>query len=313
MTENEIQETGEESFEGHKSGFVTLVGRPNVGKSTLFNAFMRQKLAIVTPRPQTTRLRQLGIVTEPGYQVILIDTPGLLRPRHKLDEFMVGVATDALEDADVVVWMVDSSELPGPGDKIIAQQLTALPAHLHVILAMNKVDLLKVEDVLPRTDAYRQLLPDAPWILFSAEANPGVIELWEMIIAALPEGPVYYPEDQVTDFFVRDLAAELVREQIMLQLRDEVPYGTAVVIQEFKERENGVNYISANIYVERDAHKRILIGAKGSQLQQIGAAARKEIEALVEGKVFLELWVKVAPKWRTDEKSLKRMGYRVAE
>lgn len=313
MSENELIETWEDAPDGHKAGFVSLIGRPNAGKSTLFNAFMRQKIAIVTPSPQTTRIRQLGIVTQSNYQVIFIDTPGLMKPRHKLDEFMVGVATEALSDGDVVVWVVDASEPPGPGDEIISRQLAALGPDIPVILAMNKADRLTAEEVLPRSEAFRALLPHAPWILFSATEGNGRDELWQMIIDALPEGPRYYPADQVTDLFVRDLAAELIREQIMLQLREEVPYGTAVVIQEFKERENGVNYISANIFVERDSHKRILIGAKGQQLQQIGAEARKEIEALTESKVYLDLWVKVEPKWRRNEKALRRLGYSSAE
>lgn len=309
MNEETNNQFWEEVPEGHKAGFVTLVGRPNVGKSTLFNAFMQQKLAIVTPRPQTTRQRQLGIITEPAYQVVFIDTPGLLKPRHKLDEFMVQTANEALSDADVVVFLVDGSEPPGPGDRIIAGQLAALGESAQVILAINKADQMKADQVIPHSEAYRALLPDAPWIVFSAANGAGRDELWDMIIAALPENPPYYPADQVTDLFVRDLAAELIREQILLQLRDEIPYGTAVAIQEFKERENGVTYISANIYVEREAHKPILIGAKGQQLQQIGAAARKEIETLVEGKVFLELWVKIEPKWRRNEKALRRLGY----
>ena len=313
MSETETNETWQETPAGHKAGFVSLVGRPNAGKSTLFNAFMRQKLAIVTPSPQTTRIRQLGIVTQPEYQVIFIDTPGLIKPRHKLDEYMVGVAAEALNDADVVVWLVDSTEPPGTGDRIISEQLKALGDHVTIILAMNKADLLKAEDVLPRSEEFQAMMPKAPWILFSAAQGNGRDELWQMIIDALPEGPRYYPADQITDLFVRDLAAELIREQILLQLRDEVPYGTAVVVQEFKERENGMIYINANIVVERDTHKRILIGAKGQQLQQIGAQARKEIEALTESKVYLDLWVKVEPKWRRDEKALRRLGYRSAE
>jgi GTPase len=309
MNEETNNQFWEEVPEGHKAGFVTLVGRPNVGKSTLFNAFMKQKLAIVTPRPQTTRQRQLGIITEPEYQAVFIDTPGLLKPRHKLDEFMVQTANEALSDADVIVFLVDGNEPPGPGDRIIAGQLAALGEAAQVILAINKADQMKADQVIPHSEAYRALLPDAPWILFSAATGAGQEELWEMIIAALPENPPYYPADQVTDLFVRDLAAELIREQILLQLRDEIPYGTAVAIQEFKERENGVTYISANIYVEREAHKPILIGAKGQQLQQIGSAARKEIETLVEGKVFLELWIKIEPKWRRNEKALRRLGY----
>jgi len=300
---------GYEIPEGHKSGIVTLVGRPNVGKSTLMNAFMQQKIAIVTPRPQTTRVRQLGILTDVNYQMIFVDTPGLMKPRHKLDQFMVQTAVETLQDADVILWLVDASEAVGPGDRAIAQQLTSLGTNAPIILAMNKSDLLSIEDVLPRTEAYRALLPDAAWILFSARKGNGRDELFQMLIDALPEGPRYYPPEQITDMFVRDIAAELVREQVMLQLREEIPYGVAVQVNEFKERENGTIYVNATLLTERDSHKQIIIGAQGKQLKELGAAARQEIEELVGGKVFLELWVKVQPKWRSDEKALKRLGY----
>lgn len=302
-----------ETPEGFRSGFVALVGRPNVGKSTLMNAFMQQKIAIVTPRPQTTRTRQLGIITEPSYQMIFVDTPGIIRdPRHKLDEYMVGAAVEMLTDADVVLWLVDSGELPGPEDEDIAAKLRALGDQTTVILGINKLDALPAEEVLPRAEAYRALLPDAEWIMFSALTQAGLPELLQMLVEALPEGPMYYPPEQITDAFLRDIAAEMIREQIMLQLRDEVPYGTAVQILEFKERPNDTTYISANIFVEREPHKRIIIGSKGSQLREIGAAARKEIEAMLEDKVFLDLWVKVEPRWRRDEKALKRFGYSAA-
>jgi len=311
MMSEEKQEMPLEGFEtppGHKSGFVTLVGRPNVGKSTLLNAFLSQKVAIVTPRPQTTRTRQLGIITTDTYQMIFIDTPGMMKPRHKLDEFMMETAVETLEDADVILWLVDGSELPGAGDRAIARELANVK-HGKVILGINKADLLKPEQVVPHTEAYRALLPDAPWILFSAAQGNGRDELFQMLIDALPEGPRFYPPDQITDTYIRDIAAELIREQIMLQLRDEIPYAVAVKVIDFKERANGTTYISANVFVERDNHKRILIGKKGAQLKALGEAARKEIEELVEGKVFLELWVKVQPKWRHDDKTLKRLGY----
>lgn len=296
---------------GHRSGFVTIVGRPNVGKSTLLNAFLGQKVAAVSPRPQTTRTRQLGIITEAEYQMIFIDTPGLIQvPRHKLDEFMRETAVETLADADVILWLVDGSEPPGYEDEAIAKQLMGLMKQAKVILGINKVDLMKAAQVIPHSEAYRTLLTDAPWILFSATSGNGRSELFQLLVQALPEGPRYYPAEQVTDVYVRDIAAELIREQILLQLRDEIPYGVAVEVLEFKERPNGSNYISANVYVERDSHKQIIIGAKGVQLKQIGEAARKEIENVVEGKVFLELWVKVEPKWRHSEQALKRFGYR---
>ncbi len=298
-----------EEPEGHKSGFVAVVGRPNVGKSTLINAFMGQKVAIVSPRPQTTRIRQLGILTEDHFQMVFVDTPGMMKPRHKLDEFMVETAVDSLNDADVVLWLVDGSDMPGPGDKNIASQLNMLDSQVTVVLGMNKIDQLKPEQVLPHSEAYQALVPDAQWVFFSALHGNGRDELLQLLIDALPEGPRYYDADQVTDLYLRDIVAELIREQVMLQLRDEIPYGVAVQTDEYKQRPNGVTYISANVFVERDSHKHIIIGAKGAQLRQLGAAARKEIEALVEGKVFLELWVKVEPQWRRNERALKRFGY----
>jgi len=299
-----------ETPEGFKSGFVALVGRPNVGKSTLMNAFLQQKIAIVTPRPQTTRTRQLGIFTEVHYQMIFIDTPGIMKkPRHKLDEFMLKTAVDTLTDADVVLWLVDGSEPPGPEDQAIAAKLQSIENQTPIILGMNKIDRLSPANVLPRSEAYSFLLPDAEWILFSALRQDGLPELLQMLVNALPHGPLFYPPDQITDAFLRDIAAEMIREQIMLQLREEIPYSTAVQVEEFKERANGTTYISANIIVERDSHKRIIIGRNGEQLGKIGAAARKEIEDMLEGKVFLELWVKVQPKWRRDENTLRRLGY----
>lgn len=242
--------------------------------------------------------------------MIFVDTPGIIKePRHKLDEFMVDAAQEVLSDADVVLWLVDSSEAPGPEDKTIAEKLGALGDQVQVILGINKLDTLTADQVLPRSEAFRALLPDADWIMFSAATGAGLPELLEMLTDALPEGPMYYPPEQITDVFLRDIAAEMIREQIMLQLRDEVPYGTAVQVLDFKERPGEPTYISANIFVERDSHKGIIIGKKGAQLRKIGSTARKEIEALLEDKVFLDLWVKVEPKWRRDENALKRLGY----
>ncbi|MEW5986323.1 MAG: GTPase Era [Chloroflexota bacterium] len=294
--------------EGHKSGFVALAGRPNVGKSTLLNALLQQKIAIVTPRPQTTRSRQLGILTTSTYQIVFVDTPGLIKPRHKLDEAMMETAQAALLDADVILWLVEASEPPGPADRIIAEQLRGL-REAKVILALNKSDLLPPEKVTTAVEAYRALLPDAPWILLSALKGQGCEELQQLLVDALPEGPRYYPTEQVTESYVREIAAELIREQLFLQLREEVPYGSVVRVEEFKEREDGSAYINAVIYLERDSHKRIVIGHKGEQLRQIGAAARIEIEKLTEGKVFLDLWVKVEPHWRQNERAVKRFGY----
>ena len=310
MAELDLSSLAEEALpEGHKSGFVAVAGRPNVGKSTLMNALLKQKIAIVSPRPQTTRSNQLGILTRPEYQIIFVDTPGLVKPRHKLDEFMVSEADNSIHDADVVLWLVEANEWPGPGDKNIAATLLELPGTTPVVLGINKADLLRPDSVIPRTEAYRALLPEAGWLLFSALHGDGVDVLLQMIVDVLPEGPRYYPADQTTDAFMRDIAAELVREQIFLQLREELPYGTVVQVEEFKERESGVTYIGATIYVERENHKRIIIGAKGARLREIGSAARRQIEEMLQSKVYLEWWVKVEPNWRRNKKALKRFGY----
>ncbi len=295
---------------GHRSGFVAVIGLPNSGKSTLLNAFMEQKIAIVTPRPQTTRSRQLGILTTPTAQVIFIDTPGIMKaPRHRLDEVMLEAAMETLTDADVLLWVIDAGTPINPGDEAIAERLRPLAENTPVVQAMNKSDLLSPDEVIPRTEAYHALLPAAQWLLISALHSHGCADLLDLIVAALPEGPRYYPADQITDAFLRDIAAELIREQIMLQLRDEVPYGVAVQVDEYKERETGVTFIAATIYVERASHKKIVIGSRGAQLGRIGAAARQEIETLVGGKVFLELWVKVEAQWRRDERALRRFGF----
>ncbi|HNS40663.1 MAG: GTPase Era [Anaerolineae bacterium] len=304
MSEEQLYEISED----HRSGFVALVGRPNVGKSTLMNAFMRQKIAAVTHRPQTTRTRQLGIITEPGYQMIFIDTPGIIRePRHELDEYMVQSALETLDDADVILWLVDMGERPGEGDRQIAAQLAEVGGK--VILGLNKVDTVSPAEALGRTEAYVSLLRSAEWAHLSALTGDGVAALFDKLVAMLPLGPRYFPADQVTDAFERAIAAELIREQIMLQLREEVPYGTAVRVRDFKEREDGTTYVSADIFVERDSHKGIVIGKGGAQLRALGEAARQQIEELVDGKVFLELWVKVQKDWRRDPNMLKQFGY----
>jgi len=232
-----------------------------------------------------------------------------MQPRHKLDEFMLDEAMGTLEDVDIVLWLVDASEPPGPGDEEIAGRLRSLAGQTDLILGMNKADLLKPEEVMARADAYRALLPDAAWILFSATEGRGVDELFGMLLERLPEGPRFYPPEQITDIYMRDLAAELIREQILLQIREEIPHGTAVAVDEFKERETGMVYIHAIIFVEREAHKKIVIGAGGAQLRAIGAEARKEIERMLGTRVYLELWVKVEPQWRRNEKALRRLGY----
>ncbi|HDQ70973.1 MAG TPA: GTPase Era [Chloroflexi bacterium] len=294
---------------GYKSGFVAVIGRPNVGKSTLVNQAVGQKVAIVSHKPQTTRSRILGIVTREDVQIIFVDTPGIHRPRHELGQLMVAVAADAIPDSDVLLFMVDVSTLPTKEDRMIAdllQQHTDAP----VILVLNKMDLLSPELVKPHTEAYWDLLPHHyAWMMTTATSGENLDKLLDLLVDALPEGPRYYPGDQVTDQAERMIAGELVREQVLRYVHQEVPHGVAVVVEEFKEREQGVIYIAANVFVEKGSHKGILIGKKGQMLRQIGAAARQEIERMTGGKIYLDLWVKVSKDWRQNENQVRRMGY----
>ncbi len=298
--------------EGHKSGYVALVGRPNVGKSTLLNTMLRQKIAIVSHRPQTTRIQQLGIVTEPDHQIVFVDTPGIMqKAMHKLDELMLENAVDALNDADVLIWLIDGTVPPNAEDANLAEMMTK--ARGKVILVINKNDQIPPAEVVEKTDAYRTLLPaETDWFFISADKQRGTAELYTHIVASLPEGPRYYPADQITQTFTRDIVAELIREQILLNIRDEIPHGTTVLIDSFNEQAKPI-HIKANIFVERDSHKAIVIGAGGKMLKHIGANARREIEELIGEQVFLEIWVKIAPKWRKREGQLKRFGYLPAD
>jgi GTP-binding protein Era len=320
--------TGAESYiideapPDHKSGFVAVVGRPNVGKSTLINHLVGQKVAIVSPKPQTTRSRILAILTREDVQIIFVDTPGLHRPHHKLGEAMVATATRAIPDADVVLFLADASVPPTPEDRMIAElieQQTSAP----VILVLNKMDLLLPDKVELHTQAYwtlcRSLLPppegeaekSGGWMMTTATEGTNLDKLLDLIVDTLPEGPRYYPGDQITDQTEREVAAELVREQVLRHTRQEIPHSVAVVVEEFKERENEVVYIAANIFVEKGSQKGIIIGKGGRMLRKIGAAARKEIERMTGGCVYLDLWVKVRKDWRQDEEVLRRLGYDV--
>jgi GTP-binding protein Era len=297
----------------YRAGFVAVVGRPNVGKSTLMNAFLGQKIAITSDKPQTTRHTQLGILTQPDAQIVFVDTPGMHEPRNPLGEYMVEAATRALNDADVVLFIVDVSVPPGPGDERLASLIAGRPEPGPVVLALNKSDRLKPEDVVTFAAAYQALAPAAEWMLVSATRGDNLEQLLGQVIAALPEGPQLYPEEDVTQTHVRDLAAEFIREAALNLLEEEVPHGVAVEIDEFKERGDDNAYISATLYVERDSHKGIVIGRGGAMLKQIGSAARREIEALLGGKVFLELYVKVRPNWRKSTADVQRLGYKPRE
>jgi len=302
----------DETPEGHKSGFVAVIGRPNVGKSTLMNRIVGQKVAIVSPKPQTTRSRILGILTHQDVQVIFVDTPGIHRPHHKLGQAMVATATRAVPDADVVLFVADVSALPTDEDRLIAE---LIPQHTQapVILVLNKMDLLPPEKVQPHTEAYWALVPyHREWMMTIATQGVNLDELLALIVGVLPEGPRYYPGDQVTDQTEREIAAELIREQVLRHTYEEVPHAVAVVVEAFEERESGAVYVAANVFVERESHKGIIIGRRGQMLRQIGAAARQEIERMTGGSVYLDLWVKVRKGWRRDEQELRRLGYDVS-
>jgi len=308
---SEIWEDLETAPPGHRSGFVAVIGRPNVGKSTLMNQLLGHKVAIVSPRPQTTRTCIRGILTRPDAQIIFVDTPGLHKPLHKLGEVMVAAAASAIPDADVVLFVVDVSVMPTEEDQMIARMIRQRTSH-PVILVLNKMDLLPPERVKPHTEAYWALVPDhAGWMMTIATEAVNLDKLLDMVIAHLPEGPRYYPGDLITDQTEREIAAELIREQVLRFTREEVPHSVAVVVEEYKERETGGVYIAATIYVEKESQKGILIGAGGQMLRRIGTAAREEIERMVGGKVYLDLWVKVSKNWRRDLQRVRRMGYKL--
>lgn len=293
-----------------RSGFVAVMGRPNVGKSTLVNGLLGQKIAAVSPRPQTTRRRQLGIITSATAQVIFIDTPGVHQPHHKLGEAMNEQARTALEDADLVLWIVDTSQPPTSEDQLLADLVRSSHQEAVTILVQNKIDLVPIHEMAQRQNDFRVLLPTAQQVFVSATRGDGCQELLSLILERLPNGPLYYPEEQVTDLYEREIAADLIREAALLHLREEVPHGLAVRIDEYKDRNAGTAYIAATLLLERETHKPILIGKGGTMLKKIGSTARQEIQKLVGRKVFLDLRVKVRKNWRDDEETLKSLGFK---
>ena len=294
--------------EGHRSGFAALIGKPNVGKSTLLNAWLGTRLAAVSPKPQTTRNRLLGILTRDDAQVIFVDTPGIHRPRTKLGSYMVDVARRAIPDADVILFLVDVSHPPTQADRRVADLLMA-GAEVPVILVLNKVDAVDPKRLEEHSAAFGILGAFSWTTAISALTGAGSAELLERTIALLPAGPRYYPAEQISDQQERFIASELIREQAMRSLRDEIPHATAVVVQEFVRRPNGTLYISANIFVEKDSQKGIVIGRKGGQLKQIGQAARMALQDFFHCKVYVELWVKVRKDWRRKDDLLRQFGY----
>jgi GTP-binding protein Era len=287
-----------------RSGFISIIGRPNVGKSTLLNALLGEKVAIISDKPQTTRNRILGIVNKPGAQLVFMDTPGIHKPMHKMNEFMVKTALATYNEVDVILMLVEATEKPGGGDKFIIETLSEVKTP--VFLLINKVDLVKKEALLPLIKEYSTLYDFAEIIPVSALRNDlGV--LLDAILKRLPQGPKYFPDDQLTDQPERFIVSELIREKVFALTKEEIPYSTAVVIEEMRE-EPDITRITAIIYVERDSQKGILIGKGGGMLKQIGTLARQDAEKLLGTKIFLQLWVKVKKGWREDERMLKNIG-----
>ncbi len=297
----------------HRSGYVAVIGRPNVGKSTLLNAFLGQKIAIVSPKPQTTRNQLLGILTLDRAQIIFFDTPGIHKPHHKFGEYMVDIARRTIPEADVILWLVDGSEPPTRADELVAETIGAQKNRPLVILGMNKIDLLAADAIEPRLALFTVFFKPDVAAALSATDGTHRDELLETIIAHLPPGPRFFPADQVTDQQTRFIAGEIIREAALQTLRQEVPHALAVLVEEFKERSNGMVYISAKLFVERDSQKGIVIGQGGKTLKTIGQMARPQIEDLVAAKVFLELRVSVLPKWRKKKVALRRLGYSVED
>ncbi|HIX51642.1 MAG TPA: GTPase Era [Candidatus Lachnoclostridium stercoripullorum] len=291
-----------------KSGFATLVGRPNVGKSTLMNHLIGQKIAITSDKPQTTRNRIQTVYTDERGQIIFLDTPGIHKAKNKLGEYMVNVAEHTLKEVDVILWLVEPTTFIGAGERHIAEQLNRVKTP--VILVINKIDTVKNQDeILTFINAYKDICPFAEIVPVSALRKRNTDVLLEQIFKYLPYGPQYYDEDTVTDQPMRQIAAELIREKALRLLSDEIPHGIAVTIEKMTERENGIMDIEASIICEKDSHKGIIIGKGGSMLKKIGSAARREIEDMMETQVNLQLWVKVRREWRDSEIYMKNYGY----
>ena len=279
-----------------KSGYVSIIGEPNVGKSTFLNAVMGEKIAIVTPKPQTTRTQIRGVVTTDTYQIVFLDTPGILDPKYRLHDWMVKTAYAAAEDADLVLYFIDVSQRRSQID-------------LKTILIINKIDLISKDSLLPIIQEYSQKFPFIEIMPISAKLSEGISELRKLVVDYLPLGPQYFPEDQISDLPERFFVAETVREKIFLETSKEIPYSTSVVIEQFKERKNGKMFISAIVYVERKSQRGILVGKRGSMIKRIGRLARVEIEGFVNSPVFLELRVLVKEDWRRSDRKLKDLGY----
>jgi GTP-binding protein Era len=298
----------EKKEEIFRSGFVSIVGRPNVGKSTLLNHILGEKIAITSDKPQTTRNRILGIHNLEDAQLLFLDTPGIHRAHGRLNRFMVDQALSACSDVDAVLFLVEATDPLGGGDDFILEVLSR--SNIPVVLVINKIDLLPKEKLLPLMASYAQKFDFREIVPVSALRGEGVGELVQAVRGLLPEGPRYYPEDMITDLPERFIVAEMVREQVLRQTREEVPYGVAVLVEQFAEKpEKNLVVVSAVINVERETHKKIIVGKGGARIRAIGQSARKEMEKFLGVRVFLELFVKVQKNWTDSERLLKEFGY----
>lgn len=295
------------SNDSFKSGYVALVGQPNVGKSTLLNALLQYHLSIISPKPQTTRQRVLGILTEPDCQMVFLDTPGLLAPAYRLQEVMMKHAWAATKNADVILYLCQSSAWPDPKDLEFLAQIKATGNP--VVLAINKIDLVKKNDLLLLIDTFVRQTGFEDIVPISALHNQNIDDLKQVLQNKLPFGPPYYDSETITEHPERFFVAELIREQIFLRYGEEIPYSTAVVIEEFREQPDKKDFIKARIIVERESQKAIIIGKGGLALRRVGQEARQSIERLLERPVFLELWVVVREKWRLKDVFIKSFGY----
>ncbi|MGG3557352.1 GTPase Era [Peribacillus frigoritolerans] len=297
---------------GYKSGFISIIGRPNVGKSTFLNRVIGQKIAIMSDKPQTTRNKVQGVLTQNDSQMIFIDTPGNHKPKHKLGDFMMKVATNTLKEVDLILFMINATEGYGRGDEFIIEKLQSVKTP--VFLVVNKIDAMHPDDLLPIIEKYQQLYPFAAVVPISALEGNNVDTLLEQIKEHLPEGPQFYPADQVTDHPERFIISELVREKVLHLTREEIPHSVAVVIDSIKKMDNSdtIN-VMATIVVERDSQKGIVIGKQGKMLKEVGSRARVDIENLLGSKVFLELWVKVQKDWRNKASQLRDYGFNESE
>ena len=290
-----------------RSGYVSIIGRPNVGKSTLLNSILGEKISIVTPKPQTTRNKIIGIKTVPGAQIIFIDTPGIHHPKHKLGQTMVRAAAEALNEVDVILYMIEPHETDTGASPVLGL-LRAVKSP--VFLIINKVDTVRKQDVLPLINSFREKFPFKEIIPISALKRDGIGLLLKMICDYLLPGPRYYPDDLITEQLERFMVSEIVREKIMQRTGKELPYAVAVDVVRWDDRADGLISMSCNIYVEREGQKAIIIGKRGGMLKAVGSAARSDIQRLLNAKVYLELWVKVKRDWRNDDQLLKELGYR---